>query len=95
LTNVLLDEDILEFGDCKCDIPHRVVRMDDGELYVSDNRTHSVWPVTSASKPLDSPVGLFRMGEQLLVANLHMKTLFTLDVTPRTARVLPVPSTEN
>jgi DNA-binding beta-propeller fold protein YncE len=67
-------------------LPHNIVRMDDGTFFVTDNYDHSVWKVSADGKPekfvtgapLDRPVGLCRSGDNLLVADPHIRTIFTL-----------------
>jgi len=67
-------------------LPHNIVRMDDGTFFVTDNYEHAVWKVAADGKPekfvsgppLDRPVGLCRSGENLLVADPHIRTIFTL-----------------
>jgi DNA-binding beta-propeller fold protein YncE len=67
-------------------LPHNIVRMDDGSFFVTDNYEHTVWKVTPDGKPekfvtgapLDRPVGLCRSGANLLVADPHIRTIFTL-----------------
>ena len=67
-------------------LPHNIVRMDDGSFFVTDNYEHCVWKITSdgekqqwiAGKPLDRPVGLCRSGEDLLIADPHIRTIFKL-----------------
>ena len=67
-------------------LPHNIVRMDDGSFFVTDNYEHAVWKVAADGKPekfvsgppLDRPVGLCRSGENLLVADPHIRTIFTL-----------------
>lgn len=67
-------------------LPHNIVRMDDGSFFVTDNYEHAVWKVSADGKPekfvsgppLDRPVGLCRSGENLLVADPHIRTIFTL-----------------
>jgi sugar lactone lactonase YvrE len=67
-------------------LPHNVVRMDDGTFFVTDNYEHAVWKVAADGKPekfvsgppLDRPVGLCRSGENLLVADPHIRTIFSL-----------------
>ncbi len=66
--------------------PHNIVRMDDGTFFVTDNYEHCVWKIAADGKPekfvsgepLDRPVGLCRSGENLLIADPHIRTIFTL-----------------
>jgi DNA-binding beta-propeller fold protein YncE len=67
-------------------LPHNIVRTDDGSFFVTDNYEHCVWKVTAdgekekwvAGEPLDRPVGLCRSGENLLIADPHIRTIFSL-----------------
>lgn len=69
-------------------LPHNIVRMDDGTFFVTDNYEHCVWKVTAGGEkekwvvgePLDRPVGLSRHEDGLLVADPHIKTIFTLSM---------------
>ncbi len=68
------------------ELPHKFVRMDDGSFFVTDNYGHCVWKITPAGEkqqwvvgpPLDRPVGLCRSGENLLIADPHIRTVFSL-----------------
>lgn len=67
-------------------LPHNIVRMEDGSFFVTDNYEHCVWKVTAAGEkekwvvgePLDRPVGLARSGANLLIADPHIRTIFSL-----------------
>lgn len=67
-------------------LPHNIVRMPDGTFYVTDNYQHSVWKVAPGAAPeqfvsgapLDRPVGLCLQGENLLIADPHIRTIFSL-----------------
>ena len=67
-------------------LPHNIVRIDDGTMFVTDNYEHSIWKISPDGKPekfvsgapLDRPVGLCRSGENLLVADPHIRTIFSL-----------------
>lgn len=83
-------------------LPHNIVRMDDGTFFVTDNYEHCVWQVAADGKtekfvtgaPLDRPVGLCRNGAGLLVADPHIRTIFSLG-TDKALNVLvssPVPA---
>lgn len=69
-------------------LPHNIVRTNDGTFYVTDNYEHCVWKVTAAGEkekwvvgePLDRPVGLCRHGDGLLIADPHIKTIFQLSM---------------
>ncbi len=66
--------------------PHNIVRMEDGTMFVTDNYLFAVWKVSADGKPekfvsgapLDRPVGLCRSGANLLIADPHIRTIFTL-----------------
>lgn len=68
------------------ELPHNIVRMDDGSFFVTDNYAHCVWKVTPDGEkqqwvvgpPLDRPVGLCRSGNNLLIADPHIRTIFSL-----------------
>lgn len=68
------------------ELPHNIVRMDDGSFFVTDNYAHSVWKVSPegeverwiSGEPLDRPVGLCRSGDNLLIADPHIRTIFSL-----------------
>ena len=67
-------------------MPHNIVRMDDGTFFVTDNYEHAVWKIAAdgkpekfvAGEPLDRPVGLCRNGANLLIADPHIRTIFSL-----------------
>jgi hypothetical protein len=67
-------------------LPHNIVRTDDGSFFVTDNYEHCVWKVTADGKdekwvsgePMDRPVGLCRRGADLLIADPHIRTIFAL-----------------
>jgi sugar lactone lactonase YvrE len=67
-------------------LPHNIVRMDDGTFFVTDNYEHSVWKVSPtgeverwvSGEPMDRPVGLCRHGDDLLIADPHIRTIFRL-----------------
>lgn len=67
-------------------LPHNIVRTDDGSFFVTDNYEHCVWKVTAdgekekwvVGNPLDRPVGLCRSGDNLLIADPHIRTVFSL-----------------
>ena len=66
--------------------PHNIVPMEDGTMFVTDNYEHAVWKISADGKPekfvsgapLDRPVGLCRSGANLLIADPHIRTIFTL-----------------
>lgn len=66
--------------------PHNIVSATDGSFFVTDNYEHCVWKVTAggskqklkAGEPFDRPVGLCLDGENLLVTDPHLKTIFQL-----------------
>jgi len=67
-------------------LPHNIVRADDGSFFVTDNYGHCIWKVSPdgsseewvQGEPLDRPVGLCRHGDDLLIVDPHIKTIFTL-----------------
>lgn len=67
-------------------LPHNIVRIDDGTFFVTDNYEHAVWKIAAdgipekfvAGEPLDRPVGLCRSGANLLIADPHIRTIFSL-----------------
>lgn len=67
-------------------LPHNLVRTSDGSLLVTDNYEHCVWKVSSEGKPekfvsgepLDRPVGLCKQGQDFLIADPHIRTIFRL-----------------
>ncbi|MEI7698794.1 MAG: NHL repeat-containing protein [Planctomycetia bacterium] len=67
-------------------LPHNIVRLADGTLFVTDNYEHCVWKIGSDGKPekfvegapLDRPVGLCVSGDKLLIADPHIRTIFSL-----------------
>lgn len=64
-------------------LPHNIVVADDGTAYVSDNYAGAVWKVPAGGKPekaytgdpLKKPVGLTRLGNELLIADPHAKAV--------------------
>ncbi|MEZ6061640.1 MAG: NHL repeat-containing protein [Planctomycetaceae bacterium] len=77
-------------------LPHNIVRTDDGSFFVTDNYDHCVWKVTAAGEvekwvagePMDRPVGLCRSGDKLLIADPHIRTIFELDPASKELTVL-------
>jgi DNA-binding beta-propeller fold protein YncE len=69
-------------------LPHNIVRAADGTFFVTDNYQHSIWKVSPGAvpeqfvsgPPLDRPVGLCFSGEQLLIADPHIRTIFSLSM---------------
>ncbi|MCR9198301.1 MAG: NHL repeat-containing protein [Planctomycetaceae bacterium] len=67
-------------------LPHNVVIDGEGSLFVTDNYAHCVWKVAAdgtktqwvTGEPLDRPVGLCRSGDNLLIADPHIRTIFSL-----------------
>lgn len=67
-------------------LPQNIVRTDEGTFFVTDNYNHCVWRVSEnghhekwvAGRPLDRPVGLCRFGQDLLIADPHLRTVFRL-----------------
>ena len=76
-------------------LPHNIVRADDGSFFVTDNYEHCVWKVTAegekekwvVGEPMDRPVGLCRSDENLLIADPHIRTIFSL-APDKTLKVL-------
>lgn len=66
--------------------PHNIVSTTDGSFFVTDNYEHCVWKVKpdgskqklKVGEPFDRPVGLCLSGENLLVTDPHIKTIFQL-----------------
>lgn len=67
-------------------LPHNIVRTKDGSFFVTDNYGHCIWKVSAEAEkekwvvgePLDRPVGLSISGENLLIADPHIRTIFSL-----------------
>ena len=67
-------------------LPHNIVRTGDGTFFVTDNYEHCVWKVTAdgekekwvVGEPMDRPVGLCLSGQNLLIADPHIRTIFSL-----------------
>ena len=67
-------------------LPHKLVLLDDGSACVTDNYSHCVWRVTTDGHcekwvdgpPLDRPVGLCRLADDLLITDPHIRTIFRL-----------------
>lgn len=67
-------------------LPHNIVRTAAGNFFVTDNYSHCVWKVTAEGEkekwvegePMDRPVGLCLNGENLLIADPHIRTIFSL-----------------
>ena len=63
------------------------MRSEDGSFFVTDNYEHCVWKVTAdgekekwvVGEPMDRPVGLCWHGKDLLIADPHIRTIFTLN----------------
>jgi sugar lactone lactonase YvrE len=83
-------------------LPHNLVRLADGTMYVTDNYEHCVWKVTAgavpekfvAGTPLDRPVGLCVAGDRLLVADPHIRTIFAVGMDKAVSVLIssPVPA---
>ena len=77
-------------------LPHNIVRVDDGSFFVTDNYEHCVWKVTPdqtkkkwvEGKPMDRPVGLCRSGNNLLIADPHIRAIFSLNPESKELTVL-------
>lgn len=67
-------------------LPHNIVRTEDGTFFVTDNYGHCIWRVSAEAEkekwvvgePLDRPVGLCLSGDNLLIADPHIRTVFSL-----------------
>lgn len=67
--------------------PHDVVVLDDGTAVVSDGYEKALWKVTPDGKtekwvsgePFKNPVGIAVQGKNVLVADPHAKTVFSVD----------------
>ncbi len=67
--------------------PHDVVVLDDGTAIVSDGYAKALWKVTPDGKtekwvsgdPFKNPVGIAQQGKNILVADPHAKTVFSVD----------------
>ncbi len=65
-------------------LPHNIVRTPDGWFYVTDNYNRCIWKVSPGGEyrrwlqgqPLDRPVGLCFLHDDLLIADPHIKTIF-------------------
>lgn len=88
IQKVLPDGKIEPFiADHPFNLPHNLVRMSDGSLLVTDNYEHCVWKVSAdgssekfvSGEPLDRPVGLCVSGQDFLIADPHIRTIFTLN----------------
>jgi len=83
-------------------LPHNLVRLADGSMFVTDNYEHCVWKVTAgaapekfaAGAPLDRPVGLCVAGDRLLVADPHIRTIFSIGMDKAVSVLIssPVPA---
>jgi streptogramin lyase len=82
-------------------LPHNLVRLADGTMFVTDNYEHCIWKVGPDGKPekfvsgtpLDRPVGLCLNGDSLLVADPHIRTIFSLGLDAKLSVLIqsPVP----
>lgn len=67
-------------------LPHNIVRGPDDSFFVTDNYSRCVWKISANASietwvqgaPLDRPVGLCRLKQDLLIADPHIKTIFRL-----------------
>ncbi|HAW27991.1 MAG TPA: hypothetical protein DCY03_07710 [Planctomycetaceae bacterium] len=67
--------------------PHDVVVLDDGSAIVSDGYEKALWKVAVdgttekwvSGEPFINPVGITRQGQNILVADPHAKTVFSVD----------------
>ncbi|QDV15705.1 Serine/threonine-protein kinase PknD [Gimesia panareensis] len=76
--------------------PHDVVVLDDGTAVVSDGYEKTLWKVTLDGKtekwvsgePLINPVGIALQGKNILVADPHAKTVFSVDAEKKVTDLL-------
>jgi len=67
--------------------PHDIVVLEDGTAIVSDGYEKALWKVTPDGKtekwlsgePFKNPVGITIQGKNVLVADPHVKTVFSID----------------
>jgi sugar lactone lactonase YvrE len=70
------------------EFPNQMVLDDSDTVYLCDGYAKAIWKVPAggtpeklvSGEPLKNPVGLARDGENLLVADPHLKSLFSVDV---------------
>lgn len=100
ILQVSLDGKVTVRGETSFGMPHQLVRLEDGTLFITDNYQHCLWKVSSAGvaekwltgAPLDRPVGLCRMGDKLLVTDPHIKTVFAIAIENAEVSVLSGPA---
>jgi hypothetical protein len=71
--------------------PHNVVIAEDGTAFVTDGYRKAIWSIPPGGapevwfegEPLQNPVGLALMGDQLLVADPHAKQLFRFGLSDK------------
>ena len=76
--------------------PHHVAVGKDDTLYIADNYAGAIWKVAEGQPPekfaegapLKKPVGIFRQGEKLLVADPHAKQVFEVDTAGKVTPLL-------
>ncbi|QDT25036.1 NHL repeat-containing protein [Gimesia panareensis] len=76
--------------------PHDVVVLDDGTAVVSDGYEKALWKVTPdgktekwvSGKPFINPVGIALQGKNILVADPHAKTVFSVDAEKKVTDLL-------
>lgn len=67
--------------------PHDVVVLEDGTALITDGYAKALWKVTPGTKPekwvsgepFKNPVGITLQGKNILVADPHAKTVFSID----------------
>lgn len=67
-------------------LPHNIIQAADGSFFVTDNYEHCVWKISAdgtkqklkVGEPLDRPVGLCLSGDNLLITDPHIKTIFQM-----------------
>ena len=75
------------------EFPNQMVLDDEENVYLCDGYAKAVWKVKVGSEPeklisgepLKNPVGITRDGSNLIVADPHLKSLFSIDVANKTA----------
>ena len=75
------------------EFPNQMVLDDEENVYLCDGYAKAVWRVKAgvapeklfSGEPLKNPVGITRDGSNLIVADPHLKSLFSIDVANKTA----------
>ncbi|MCA9016834.1 MAG: NHL repeat-containing protein [Planctomycetaceae bacterium] len=76
--------------------PHDVVVLEDGSAIVSDGYEKALWKVTPegntekwvSGDPFKNPVGITLSGKNILVADPHAKTVFSVDLEKKVSDLL-------